>query len=114
MEKNEIFVPLLHWLIGATRFGGKYNIYCASVGTSGEEGCLTQKLFNYRIWIERLEDDDETEIIKAAVYYGMLCFDNQNEDDIETRVFPCNNEGLEEIKVWLTEKLDEHRKEIQA
>ncbi len=107
MDNKEIYVPLLPWLIGANRIGGKYNIYCASRGTSAEKGCMSADIFNYRIWIDRLQDDEETEIIKTAVYYGLESFENQNEENIETNIFSCNNEGLEEIKKWLEEKLED-------
>lgn len=103
MEREEIFVPLLPWLIGGSRIGGSYNIYCASRGTDASTGCIGKDIFNYRIWIEKNEDEEE--LVKAAVYYGMNSYDNQNEDDIETMIFPCNNEGLEQVKEWLTEKM---------
>ena len=67
MAKNEVFVPLLSWLIGGSRIGGSYNIYCASIGTDPMKGCLGNKIFNYRIWIEKL---DETEIINP---YAVIC-----------------------------------------
>ncbi len=102
MDKDEIFVPLLPWLIGGSRIGGSYNIYCASRGTDAEKGCIGKDIFNYRIWIEKNEDEEE--IVKSCVYYGTNSFDSQREDDIETMIFSCNNEGLEEVRLWLEEK----------
>ena len=55
---REIFVPLLPWLIGGSRIGGIYNTYISSVGTDGSEGCFGKKIFNYRIWIEKIEEDE--------------------------------------------------------
>lgn len=100
MADYDIFVPLFTWLIGGSRIGGSYNIYCASRGTDGEKGCMGKDIFNYRIWIEKL---DEQEILKAAVYYGLKSFENQNEDDITVRFFDFEEESLEEIKKWLEE-----------
>lgn len=100
MENREIFVPLLPWLIGGSRIGGSYNIYCASLGTEGEKGFIGQDIFNYRIWIEKL---DEEEVLKAAVYYGVNSYENQNEDDISVRTFDVNAGGLDEVKLWLEE-----------
>ncbi len=100
MANYDIFVPLFPWLIGGSRIGGSYNTYCASRGTDGEKGCMGKDIFNYRIWIEKL---DEQEILKAAVYYGLKSFDNQNEDDIIVKVFDFEEESLEEIKKWLEE-----------
>ncbi len=100
MANYDIFVPLFSWLIGGSRIGGSYNIYCASRGTDVEKGCMGKDIFNYRIWIEKL---DEQEILKAAVYYGLKSFDNQNEDDITVKVFDFEEESLAEIKNWLEE-----------
>ena len=100
MENCDIFVPLLSWLIGGSRIGGSYNVYCASRGTDGVKGCMGRDIFNYRIWIEKL---DEQEILKAAVYYGLKCYENQNEDEVTVKVFDFEQESLPEIKNWLTE-----------
>lgn len=105
MAKNEVFVPLLSWLIGGSRIGGSYNIYCASIGTDPMKGCLGNKIFNYRIWIEKIE---ETEIIKAAVYYGMKSYDNQPEEDVTVECFEMNEESLPLIKAFLEVKAEEY------
>lgn len=104
VAEREIFVPLLSWLIGGSRIGGSYNIYCASCGTDPNKGCLGQKITNYRIWIEKLE---ETEVIKASVYYGMLSYENQNPDDIITEVFEMSEESLPIIKAWIKTKIEQ-------
>lgn len=105
MNREEIFVPLMTWLIGASRIGGKYNYYTASRGTDASLGMTGKKIFNYRIWLEKL---DEHEILKSAVYYGEKCFECQNEDEIEIKVYEAENESLDEIKSWLEEKCSEY------
>lgn len=102
MSKNEVFVPLLNWLIGGSRIGGSYNVYIGSRGTDSQSGCFGRDITNYRIWIEKL---DETEIIKAAVYYGMNCYENQNPDDVLTEAFEMNEESLPVIKAWIETKI---------
>lgn len=104
MEKREVFVPLNSWLIGGSKIGGSYNYYTGSLGTDPNKGAIGQKIFNYRIWIEK--NDEETELIKAAVYYGMLSFDSQNEDDIETGIFELSDEGREQLTAYLQGKAD--------
>lgn len=101
MEREEIFVPLMTWLIGAARIGGKYNCYTGSRGTDSKLGMLGRKVFNYRIWLEK---EDEHELLKAAVYYGNKCFECQNEDDIEIKIYQAEEESREEVKHWLEEK----------
>lgn len=105
MENREIFVPLLSWLIGGSRIGGSYNTYTASLGTDPLKGAIGQPIFNYRIWIEK--NEEENEFVKVAIYYGMSCFENQNEDDIVTNIFEPSEEGLDLLKIYLEEKAEE-------
>ncbi len=101
MENKEIFVPLLSWLIGGSRIGGGYNYYTGSRGTDPMKGCLDNSIFNYRIWIEK---NDEQEFLKAAVYKGANSFESQDEDDVEISTYEMEEESRELIKNWLTEK----------
>lgn len=101
MENNEIFVPLLVWLIGGSRIGGGYNYYVASRGTDPMTGCLGKNIFNYRIWLEK---NDEQELLKAAVYYGGNSFENQPEDAVEISVYEAEEESRALIKSWLDER----------
>ena len=101
MDNNEIFVPLLSWLIGGTRIGGGYNYYTASRGTDASGGCVGKLLFNYRIWIEK---SDEQEFIKAAVYFGMKSFEAQAEEDVEISVYEMEEESRPLIKKWIEKK----------
>ena len=105
---KEIFVPLLPWLIGGSRIGGSYNTYVASVGTDGKMGCYGKKVFNYRIWIEKIEEE---EYIKACFYYGLNCYECQNEDEITTETFPVSDESREKIKEFLEKHKDEYLSE---
>ena len=101
MENTEIYVPLLSWLIGGSRIGGGYNYYTGSHGTDAMTGCLVKNIFNYRIWIEKI---DEREILKAAVYYGAMSFEAQNEDEVEITVYEPEEESRSLIRAWIEEK----------
>lgn len=103
MVDYEIIIPRLDWLIGGSRIGGSYNRYFASCGTDSATGCLCNKIFNYSVWIEKVE---EHEIIKAAVYYGMNSFDNTPEDEIEQASFEMDEDSREEIKDWIENLAD--------
>lgn len=105
MEKREVTVPLLSWLIGGSRIGGSYNKYTASLGTDPLKGAIGQRIFNYLIAIEKNDDDEE--FIRVSVYYGMLSFENQKEDDIEGKLFQATEKGLEEVKSYLQQKADD-------
>ncbi|MBQ4266564.1 MAG: hypothetical protein IJB93_00065 [Clostridia bacterium] len=98
MANGEIFVPIMPWLIGGSRIGGSYNIYNSSVGTDPYKGCLSEKIMNYRIWIEKIEED---EYLKACCYFGLNSYDNQPEDEIITQTFPLTEEGREQVRAFI-------------
>jgi len=98
MENGEIFVPIMPWIIGGSRIGGSYNIYNSSVGTDPYKGCLSEKIMNYRIWIEKIEED---EYLKACCYFGLNSYDNQSEDEIITQTFPLTEEGREQVRAFI-------------
>ena len=106
MENREVFVPLMSWLIGGSRIGGSYNTYTASMGTDPLKGAIGQPIFNYRIWIEK--NDEGEEFVYAAAYYGMNCYENQNEDEITTETFQVSDEGREQVKAYLTENMEKY------
>ncbi len=103
MDSTEIFVPLLSWLIGGSRIGGGYNYYTGSRGTDPMTGCLGNRVFNYRIWIEKI---DEQELLKAAVYFGGNSFENQREDEVEITTYEMEEESRPLIKSWIEEKYE--------
>ena len=105
MEMKEIFVPLLEWLIGGSRIGGTYNQYFGSCGTDPMKGAVGNKIFNYTIYIEKI---DETEYIRAAVYFGMKSFKNCEPEEIETETFELEENSLPIIKAWIEEKRKEY------
>lgn len=103
MQNNEIYVPLLSWLIGGSRIGGGYNYYTSSMGTDAMLGCLGKNVFNYRIWLEKI---DEHELIKAAVYLGDESFECQPEDAVEITTYELEEESRELIRNWIKEKYE--------
>lgn len=105
MENNEIYVPILPWLIGGSRIGGTYNIYCSSIGTDPKEGCYSKKIFNYRIWIEKIEEE---EYLKVCCYYGLNSFDFQNQDEIAVETYPLTDEGRELVRAYIQLRKNEY------
>ena len=101
--ENTVFVPILPWLIGGARIGGSYNIYCSSIGTDPKEGCIGKKIFNYRVWIEKVEEE---EYLKACCYEGTNSFDNQNIDELHIQTFPLTEEGREQVTDYITKERD--------
>ena len=58
MADYSINVPRLDWLIGGSRIGMSYNRYYGSCGTDSHKGFLTEKMFNYTVWMEKIEDTE--------------------------------------------------------
>ncbi len=100
--EREIYVPFLSWLIGGVKQDkkfGKTNCYTASFGADPNLGCVGRKTFNYRVWLDRLDEDEF--VMKAAIYYGTFSFEAQNEDEMEIRTFEYTEEGREMIREWI-------------
>ena len=105
METTEIFVPLFVWLVGGSRIGGTYNTYYGSCTAQPENAAWGQKVFNYAIYIEKVED---RELLKASVYSGLQSFSAAAADDLlETEAFPCEEESLPQVRAWLNEKREQ-------
>ncbi len=101
MEQQALFVPLLVWLIGGSRIGGTYNDYYGSVTQDPAKPMWGQKIFNYRVAIEKIDDE---EYVGAAWYPGMQAFKNTPADDVTSKTFACTAQGCDEAKAWLEEQ----------
>lgn len=106
--EDKVFVPILPWLIGGSRIGGSYNIYCSSIGTDPKEGCLGKKIFNYRVWIEKCEEE---EYLKVCCFEGMNCYEKQNPDELHIETYPLTEEGREQITEYVTKERDNFLKD---
>ena len=112
MKEIKIIVPLLNWLIGGSRIGSDYNRYFGSTGTDPFKGFIGQKVFNYSIWIEKVNGDseEEKEVIKACFWIGENSIKNTPEEDITEKTFEFSEESREDIKKWLSENAEQSLK----
>ena len=61
-----------------------------------------KELFVPAIYIEKVED---RELLKASVYGGLQSFKMAAAaEELTTKVFPCEEESLPEVKAWLEEQ----------
>lgn len=100
---KELYIPLYEWLIGGSRIGGTYNPYYGSQTEHPEEAAWGQKIFNYTIYIEKIDD---TEYLRAAVWSGLRAFSAVDESELTRKTFECEAESLPAVKAWLTEQRD--------
>ena len=101
--KQELFIPLYEWLIGGSRIGGSYNPYYGSQTEFPEQAAWGQRIFNYTIYIEKIDD---TEYLRAAVWYGLRSFAAVPEEEITRETFDCEAESLPQVKAWLEAQRD--------
>ena len=99
MMNQELYIPLFEWLIGGSRIGGTYNPYYGSQTEHPAEAAWGQRVFNYTIYIERIDD---TEYLRAAVWSGLRAFSTVDESELTRETFACEEESLPEVKTWLT------------
>lgn len=100
---QELFIPRFEWLIGGSRIGGSYNTYYGSQTERPEEAAWGQRVFNYAIYIEKI---DENEYLRAAVWSGLRTLGGCPEEDVAREVFPCEEDSLPQVKAWVTAQRD--------
>ena len=103
MMNQELFIPLFEWLIGGSRIGGTYNPYYGSQTEHPEAAAWGQKVFNYTIYIEKIDD---TEYLRAAVWSGLRAFAAVPEEELSRETFECEEESLPEVKAWVHAQRD--------
>ena len=105
MNRSDVVVPRLEWLIGGSRIGSDYNTYIGSLGTDPLKGCMNRKIFNYLIRIEKSENDESENSERLCAYFwiGMSSFANTPGEEIVVKSFPLEEESREKIRLWLEE-----------
>ncbi len=79
---------------------GKYivNTYTASAGTSGETGCITSTLFNYKIYVDL---KGEKPLFKASWYIRYPWGHTPERTEEVVNEFECSEDGLNAANEWL-------------
>lgn len=100
---QDLFLPLFEWLLGGSRIGGGYNPYYGSQTAYPEQAAWGQKVFNYAVYIEKIDD---IEYLRAAVWPGLQSFSVCPEEELTRETFDCAAESLPAVKAWLQSQRD--------
>ena len=100
---QDLYIPLFEWLVGGSRIGGSYNPYYGSQTEYPEQAAWGQRIFNYAVYIEKIED---TEYLRAAVWSGLRSFQSCPEEEITRETFDCEESSLPQVEAWLTAQRD--------
>ncbi|MBP9988614.1 MAG: hypothetical protein KBT46_03870 [Ruminococcus sp.] len=97
-------LPNLDWFMGQLKFRGKGNIYTGSTGTDPYYGCMNDKIFRFRIWIDT--DDADEYILKAACYCGQKCFEQTDKAEMKEQIFEASDEGILKAGEWIESNIN--------
>ena len=98
-----IKLPNYVWFLGNIPFRGDGNIYSGSAGCDPELGNITDKVFRYRVWLNKTDDGFQ---LIAVHYKGEFNYESTDPEIITQRIFNASAEGILEAQNWLQEAQD--------
>lgn len=99
-----IKLPNLDWFMGQLKFKGKGNVFSGSTGTDPYYGCMNDKIFRFRIWIDKDENDEY--ILKAGYYHGQNNYDETDSSVITEKIFDATDEGILMAGEWIESNMN--------
>lgn len=98
-----IKLPNYVWFLGNIPFRGDGNIYSGSAGCDPMFGNITDKVFRYRVWLNKTDDGFE---LVACHYNGEYNYESTDPEIITEKKFNASPEGIIEAQNWLQEAQD--------
>lgn len=93
-----IKLPNYVWFLGNIPFRGDGNIYSGSAGCDPMLGNITDKVFRYRVWLNKTDDGFQ---LIAGYYNGEYNYESTDPAIITEKVFAASPEGILEAQNWL-------------
>lgn len=98
-----IKLPNYVWFLGNIPFRGDGNVYSGSAGCDPELGNITDKVFRYRVWLNKTDDGFQ---LIAGHYNGEFNYESTDPEIITEKIFNPSAEGILEAQTWLQEAQD--------
>lgn len=98
-----IKLPNYVWFLGNIPFRGDGNVYSGSAGCDPEFGNITDKVFRYRVWLNKTDDGFQ---LIAGHYNGEFNYESTDPEIITEKIFNPSAEGILEAQTWLQEAQD--------
>ena len=100
---TKIDLPRHHWLI--SRHEGRFvaNTYSGSMGTLPNQGCVSVRTFNYRVYADISSGDENSFRLIAESCTIQPWSRGGGKTDLERAEFESSENGVKEAEKWLAE-----------
>lgn len=95
----------INWFVNAQDGRTVTNILTGSVGTDPQKGVLTSSTFNYKVCVENA--GEENACLVADCWITAPWSEDSVKSDVESKAFPCTQEGVEQAESWLNSLADQ-------
>lgn len=98
---SKIDLPHYHWLV--SKHEGRFvtNTYSGSMGTLPDQGCVSVRTFNYRVYVDISSGEESTFRLIAESYIILPWSRGGNKTDFERAEFESSENGVNEAEEWL-------------
>ena len=98
---SKIDLPRYHWLV--SKHEGRFvtNSYSGSMGTLPDQGCVSVRTFNYRVYVDISSGEESTFRLIAKTYIIQPWSYGGHKTDFERAEFENSEKGVEDAGEWL-------------
>lgn len=98
---SKIDLPRYHWLV--SKHEGRFvtNTYSGSMGTLSDQGCVSVRTFNYRVYVDMSIGEESAFRLIAESYIIQPWSKGGNKTDTERAEFESSENGVRGAEEWL-------------
>ena len=98
---SKIDLPRYHWLV--SKHEGRFvtNSYSGSMGTLPDQGCVSVRTVNYRVYVDISSGEESTFRLIAETYIIQPWSYGGHKTDFERAEFESSENGVKEAEEWL-------------
>ena len=98
---TKIDLPRYHWLV--SKHEGRFvtNVYSGSMGTLPDQGCVSVRTLNYRVYVDISSGEESTFRLIAESYIIQPWHLGGHKTDFERSEFEGSEQGIARAAEWL-------------
>ena len=105
---SKIDLPHYHWLVSKHERRFVTNNYSGSMGTLPDQGCVSVRTFNYRVYVDISTREENTFRLIAESYIIQQWHLGGHKTDTERAEFEGSESGVREAEEWLGRTAAKH------
>ena len=104
----KIDLPRYQWLV--SKHEGRFvtNTYSGSMGTLPDQGCVSVRTLNYRVYVDTSSGEESSFRLIAESYIIQPWNRGGNKTDFERAEFESSEKGISEAEEWLGRTAAKH------